>query len=105
MGVFIKGMNSKINDSLKKGIEKFVRTSYRELVDAGYHSLLYTIKIKNNTVCIYLQYDLDPEDSEMILSWHIYLQTKLNKIVKKIDLEPFDNVVFIIESKDLWDKD
>lgn len=103
MNVFIDGMSSKIHDSLKKGIEKFARVSHKELTKANFHSFYFSVKIKDSAVCLYLYYDLDPEDSDLILSWHIHLQEVLNKTLKKVDLKEFDYVVFIMESEDLWD--
>lgn len=103
MSILINKSKLKLKDDLKKGIEKFVRSASRELFDAGYHSFYFQMKKKDKAICLYLYYDLDLEDSEKILSWQIYLQEKLNKIIKKIKLEKFDWVVLIIESGDLWE--
>ena len=96
----------KFDNRITKGLERFVRIAHRELSDAGFYSFWFNIKVKNNSICVYMYYDLDPEDSEKILSWHIYLQEKLDECIKGIDLKKYDSVVFIMESDDLWsDKD
>jgi len=91
-----------LEESLDRGLEKFMRTSYRELSDTGFHSFWFNVKIKEKTICVYLYYDLDGEESEQLLSWHIYLQEELDKVLEKIDLGKFDAVVLIVEAYDLW---
>jgi hypothetical protein len=90
-----------ISEKLDRRLEFFKRTASRELFDAGYHSFYFDIKVKDNNLLAYLIYDMDPEDSDMILSWHIHLQELANKLVSDY-LEGFNNILVIVEAKDLW---
>jgi len=101
MNMFFK-TEHKLEKDLENVIEKFVRSAYRELSDAGYHSFWFHVKIKERTLCIYLYYDLDGEDSEKILSWQFHVQDILDKKFKKVQSEKYDMAICIMEAHDLW---
>lgn len=73
-----------------------------ELVEEDFDYFHFEIKfVDNNMLLVYLLYK--PIEDERILTWHIYLQTRLNEFIKESGIDLGDlKIVLIVEANDLW---
>lgn len=93
---------SKIDYGIRKAIFHFIRWAEIDLTDEDFDQFWFRLKfVEDDVLLLYLMYK--PEEDERILTWHIYLQTKLNEVFKDrgVDLEDL-KVLLIVESYDLW---
>ena len=94
----------KLDYDIRKVIFEFIRCAEMDLVDEEFDHFWFRIDtIEDDTILLYLLYE--PDEDERILTWHIYLQERLNKFIEdcEVDLGDF-KIVFIIECYDLWNK-
>ena len=93
---------SKINYDIREAIFEFIRWAEIDLTDEDFDQFWFDLKfVEDDVLLLYLMYK--PEEDEAILTWHIYLQTKLNEVFKnrRVDLGDL-KVLIIVESYDLW---
>lgn len=93
-----------LNYEIRKMLFEFCRWVEMELVEEEFDYFHFRIDlVENNTILLYLLYR-NAED-ERILTWHIYIQGRLNAFVteSKIDLGDL-KIVLIVECENLWNE-
>lgn len=95
---------SKIDYYIRKAIFEFIRCAEMNLVDEDFDHFWFKIDlVDDNMLLVYLLYK--PIEDERILTWHIYLQTRLNEFIEESEVDLGDlKIAFIVECEDLWNK-
>ena len=93
---------SRVDYDIRKAIFTFLEWAERDLVDEDFDDFWFRMKfVDDDVILLYLMYK--PEEDERILTWHIYLQSRLNEVFKHRGVDLGDlQVLVVVESYDLW---
>ena len=89
---------------MKFALIDFIARATHDLTEEDYSDFDFKIETKDYYVIITLLYGDECDSS--ILTWHVYLQEKVNGILKNIQVdfsqEIYEGVLVLIEHRTLW---